>query len=54
LIDAAALPSMKMIDNKDFTIFDINKIVDTYHKWREKQGKAMDNKSFFKTININS
>jgi type I restriction enzyme M protein len=54
LIDAAALPSMKMIDNKDFTIFDINKIVDTYHKWREKQSKAMDNKSFFKTININS
>jgi hypothetical protein len=43
---------MKMIDNKDFTIFDINKIVDTYHNWREKPVKAVDNKGFFKTIHI--
>ncbi len=51
-IDAASLPSMKILKNREFTIFDINKIVSVYRKWREKQGKSMDTKGFFKNIKI--
>ena len=52
LIDAAALPSIKNQENKELTIFDINKIVSTYHKWREKKYKTMDKKGFFEIIII--
>ncbi len=51
-IDAAALPSMKILKNREFTIFDINKIVSVYRKWRGKRGKTMEKKGFFKTIKV--
>jgi len=50
LIDASRLGHMTDRTHRDFSEDDISKITNTYHEWRKKDGKYVDEKGFCKTI----